>query len=518
MNKKLLKLLLLPCLILPSFSCGNNGSISNNSSDGNSSSINENNDEELIKISSEKKKELTNVLIEQFGTKAQCSYGFELSSGAYLISAYSPTFEDNYRDVISNYSYVSNNNYRIFIIKDSKIYSLKEGFLNLYISLNEIEKFNSQFGVLSTYNGGNIDLLINDQIVLDKKIKRNYSINDDLTRYYNDISKIKISIDSNFISHEFTKDDFKTEYIASIDNITSKYNENDFTKPFLYGQVYILTLNTSKENIIIDLLNQLNNLYFVNNACISNDYKSVYEFSLQTFNDKLNVSDVEIIKTYNLSSSYGVVNIYSEEGIEKSFRKETFIKYSFNYGYHEQTFIIKDNEIYTLKEAFTNLIISYGDLCTLIDNMYINFDSITSHNYSEIGEETIYELSKFDSWEHFDYDYEFYKPEEFVSKIEVYIDNNFRKHVFTLEDFKNAGFNLTSIEWLTENINSMFLDGSYIYTDFAPHQKYLLTVNTTDQKEVIDIVNKLIDTYFISASWPYNDSHIGRYPYPENYL
>jgi hypothetical protein len=395
---------------------------------------------------------------------------------------------------------------------------LKDGFLNLYISLEEINKYYNQFGVSSYYKGGMIDLTINDQVSFDRKLNRIYSNSEDLSRYSNNISKIKVCIDSNFKKHIFNKDDFNCDYITSIDNITSKYSENDYDKSFLYGQVYILTLNTSDQNIVVDILNQLNNLYFINNACISNDYDSIYEFDLNTINAQLNVNDVEIIKTYYLSSKYAIVNLYSEKGIEKSYRKETFINYSFNYDYHQQTFIIQNNKLYTLKDAFTNLIINYQDLCSLIENMYINYENLNGNTYQEIGDQTIYEMTKFDNWQHFTYDYEFYKPEEFVSQIEVYIDNNFRKHVFTIDDFKNAGFDLTSLKWLTEKINDMFLDGSYIYSDFAPCQKYLLSVNTTNQKEVIDIVNKLIDTYFISAAWPYNDSNMGRHPSAENYL
>ena len=151
------------------------------------------------------------------------------------------------------------------------------------------------------------------------------------------------------------------------------------------------------------------------------------------------------ISTFELKDFYGKYNgsliiLYKSEHISDEYRKDTINKIEFKYHPNEQIFVYANEKIYSLKEAYLNILIQSEELRN-IKNKYDIKNNINEINCIEIDNEIILEEKIiFNENEHGGW--------QIVS---IYIDKNFMHYQFTQETFE-VNLPVREFIWVTENI------------------------------------------------------------------
>ena len=148
--------------------------------------------------------------------------------------------------------------------------------------------------------------------------------------------------------------------------------------------------------------------------------------AINLLNEYYSSEDVEIKEYYGKYKNAYVVLVKTTK-ISTMYRKDTINNIEFYYEGNAQLLEIKNNKVYSLKEAFLNLIIDSNNLRELkkaYEEEYVHKDYIL---YTEIGEEIILETKKI---------YEEKRDKISVdNEVIVDIDRNFFNYRFSSADF-----------------------------------------------------------------------------------
>lgn len=235
--------------------------------------------------------------------------------------------------------------------------------------------------------------------------------------------------------------------------------------PLILCNLFSCSSSNSDKNLIIVDKNTNLNYYIYNDLYKFYDYeiKEIYHI-----NDNCEVAKINSHKLRNCSKE--IIN-----GIE-IYRDDYYV------------FVVnKNNIIYSLTDAYTNLIISNDDL--------INLNKVLNYN-------DFYDKEKFKNattinniiLEEKNYDVRYY-PGTYTYVLEIDIDINFCKHIFTEEDFNFISFD--NIYYRNAWAHEKFLNGTYIYESSLTHPRY--EMRFSDLESRTKAIDYLIDNkpYFI---------------------
>lgn len=136
------------------------------------------------------------------------------------------------------------------------------------------------------------------------------------------------------------------------------------------------------------------------------------------------------ITTFELKGFYGKFNnailiLYKSEYISNEYRKDTINKIEFKYRPYEQMFVYANEKIYSLKDAYLNILIQSEDLKKARSNYELR-NMFNEEEWIEIDNEIILEeKTTFNEEEHTGW-----------PVVSIYIDKNFMHYQFTQEVFK----------------------------------------------------------------------------------
>ena len=268
MNKKILKLLLLPWLVLPSVSCGNQTSIDTSylSDDLKAYSY-------LIDDANKYLNSTTSKLLYNYHDNEN-NVDYCLIEADEIQNGYKKeTFTDTNNTYNICFSYF--NKEQLFFVKNHNVYTIKNAFLDLMMSLDDL------WYVESLYNNDYKNTNINDLKIgeiggdpIELESKGNLDMMDGYSQFEHCGPSIAVEIDPAFYNHTFTIDDFKDIDVISISRF--KYGNADDGASILSGfncnikiPVYVLDLkDQSKEHILRTIL-ELKKRYFVIDAFLN---------------------------------------------------------------------------------------------------------------------------------------------------------------------------------------------------------------------------------------------------------
>lgn len=214
------------------------------------------------------------------------------------------------------------------------------------------------------------------------------------------------------------------------------------------------------------------------------------------YNDLYKFYDYEIKEIYHINDSCEVAKIYSFK--QRNCSKEIINGIEiFRDDYY--VFVVnKNNTIYSLTDAYTNLIISNDDLNKL--NEVINY----SEFYNEDKFKNATTISNI-ILEEKKYDVRYYTISERYS-LNVEIDINFSKHIFTKDDF--SFLPIDSLYFNTAWAHEKFLDGTYKDDMYLSHPKY--EIYFLDLESRTKAIDYIIDNkpYFIKSISDNNGSAV----------
>ena len=271
MNKKLLKLLLLPCLILPSFSCGNKTSID-------ASYLSEDLAEYAYLI------EDANKYLNSTTSKLLYNYHDSENNADYCIieaneiqhGEKTETFKELNKPYLLEFYYYDNS--QMFFVKNHNVYTLKNAFLDLMMSLEDLWYVRSMYvyDYLFNFNSDGSNAKIGE--IGGEPIELQGTYNMDLMDGYNSFEyhgpSIAVQIDPVFYDHTFTIEDFKEIDVYNISRF--KYGNADNGASITFGDhcdktspVYVLDLkDQSKEHVLRTVLD-LKQRYYVYDAFLN---------------------------------------------------------------------------------------------------------------------------------------------------------------------------------------------------------------------------------------------------------
>lgn len=214
-----------------------------------------------------------------------------------------------------------------------------------------------------------------------------------------------------------------------------------------------------------------------NNIKIDNNTKLNYYL----YNQLYKFYDYEIKEVYHIKENCEVAKIYSPNARDYSVEIINGIKFYRGLNY---VFVVNNNNnaIYSLTDAYTNLIISNEEL--------IKFNQVINYNefYDEDKFKNAVPISNI-VLEEKSYDIRYYPLSQEFYTIYVYIDINFSKHIFTEKEFNYEG--LDWIDFNTAWAHEYFIDGTYknYSSMFLTNPKYVLYFKDLEsRRKAIDYI------------------------------
>jgi hypothetical protein len=214
-----------------------------------------------------------------------------------------------------------------------------------------------------------------------------------------------------------------------------------------------------------------------------------------TSNNLYDSTNYQIKVIYHLSDKCEVAKIYSNRNASYSIEKINGINI-----YSDSNYVFVANyqdSIYSITDAYLNVIISNDELNLLNEIIdYSDFyDENKFYNASVISDIVLEEKA---------YKARYYAfPEDYY--LLILIDINFRKHIFTDDDFNFLSY--TKLDYIDAPNHDKFIDGTYVNADFMKHPRYNLWFNSLDDRtKAIDYLleNKpyfIQGVYGSSTSW-----------------
>lgn len=271
MNKKILKLLLLPCLILPSVSCGNKTSTD-------TSYLSEDLIEYsyLIEDANKYLNSTTSKLLYNYHDSENNVDFCIIEANEIQYESKSETFKISNSDYILTFIYDYNR--QMFFVKDHNVYTLKNAFLDLKVSLDDLYYVHSlyacdfDFDDDSNASSSKLEEIGGDPIELETHF--NKSLIDGYSSFQNYGPGIAVEIDPVFYNHTFTLEDFKGIDVSSISRY--KYGNADGGASITYGDnckktapVYVLELKDQSKEHILRTIFDLKQRYYVVDAFLN---------------------------------------------------------------------------------------------------------------------------------------------------------------------------------------------------------------------------------------------------------
>lgn len=238
-------------------------------------------------------------------------------------------------------------------------------------------------------------------------------------------------------------------------------------------------------------------------SCSSKELTSIdLEAITQQVNTYLSTDDVEILYSWrneNIEVSYVIV---SSSKIDKTDRVDTIIDENLNryfyvdYYENEQLFAIKNNKVYSIKEAYCDLVIDQDELeyITAVNNddyrMGNPKDKPGLYTRYENGEVLKHETKKFRG------NTTFYNGiSQYRTTLMVLVDYAFYNHEFTTDDFSFIG--ATKVEKGLFGNPEHFDDIDTCENNGTPHHHYSITLKDTSKENLIRSIFALRNCYFV---------------------
>lgn len=192
------------------------------------------------------------------------------------------------------------------------------------------------------------------------------------------------------------------------------------------------------------------------------------------------------------------------KAIENSLKTETIDDIQFHYDRRTLLLAVKEGVVYTMKEAFLDLVLNSSTLRAILEeynkHLWIDFDD----QYRELGKVIVLE----DKVTMQDLGYVFegtdlYYVEEDGTKtqydysdnsIVLLVDNNFSNHYFTIYDFRMVYY--SRINFTTEHAYDQY-NGNFPATF---HHKIVIQIENSGKENVLNLIDRMLKLDFVMSA------------------
>lgn len=213
------------------------------------------------------------------------------------------------------------------------------------------------------------------------------------------------------------------------------------------------------------------------------------ESTMHALNAYLQGGEVQVERSFCQDNDATVV-LAKSQTIEDTLRKDTINSIAFCYARQTQLLVVKDSQVYTLKDAYLNLLLDSAKLREIQTTYNQTFELESGAEYTEIGNAIVLE-------EKLTRDYDTLEEWKIAKDtLLVSIDKSFNYYRFDEKDF--AMIDIQSVSCLTEYGYDWYQDG---YPETFRHI-YCLTLNNSGFENVINAIKTLEKVDYIYNASP----------------
>ena len=199
------------------------------------------------------------------------------------------------------------------------------------------------------------------------------------------------------------------------------------------------------------------------------------------FEKYIEKQDITTPLSFELKKCYGKYNegyvvLYKSNHISPTYRKDTINNVEIKYAPNEQMFVYFEEKIYSLKDAYLNILIQTKEL-TLISSKYMFYN--VQAECEEIGQEIVLE-------EKILYSEENYRDDNY-SGMAISIDNNFLHSPVELENIE-ISIEIDRLYWVTERD---YGTPQELEPDFRHYYIIYFEKTISDKETVLKIIREL---------------------------
>ena len=214
----------------------------------------------------------------------------------------------------------------------------------------------------------------------------------------------------------------------------------------------------------------------------------VDEATISAVNDYFKGSEVEVRLSFGKYKDATVVLVKSQS-IEDSLRKDTINGIEFNYANQTQLLVVRENRVFTLKEAYLNLVVDSAILRDVQTTYNKKIKLESSSDYTEIGIEIV--LEKKSIWDESDLDITHF--EYLDDTINISVDKNFKDYSFGASDF--TMLDIKSIHCIYEGAFYPGTDALWL------HRVYSIKLNNPGRENLKNAIRTLEQLDFVQSAY-----------------